>query len=139
METGLNMEQIEQKKENLGYTVVRYAKPASCTSCQLQLGQWKMYRRRMENRFGSDVSFFFVIDSDPAEYGNVKSLLSMYGFSNDAFIDTAGIFINNNPAVAPLGRDVTMLNDSQGKIRFIGNPCKSDKTDSLYQKIIRGD
>ena len=34
MEMGLNMEQIEPKKENLGYAVVRYAKPASYTASQ---------------------------------------------------------------------------------------------------------
>ncbi len=124
MDTELNTD-LEIDTTHGHYTVLRYVKPLSCTSCQLKMDIWKRYRDRTADRFGDKVNILFVVEAEsPSE---VKT-----------HVDTAGVFIRDNEDVEPLGRDVVMLLDSDKKVKFIGDPSKSYKADSVYNEIISG-
>ncbi len=118
------------------YTVLRYVKPLSCTSCQLKMDIWKRYRDRITDKFGDKVNIMFIVEA--ASPSEVKTLMRVHGFEAQTHVDTAGVFIRDNEDVEPLGRDVVMLLDSDKTIRFIGDPSKSYKADSVYNGIISG-
>lgn len=116
------------------YTVLRYVKPLSCTSCQLQMGVWKIYKRKMANRFGDRVDIRFIVEAPSSE--KVKNVVRVYGFEPDTYVDSVGLFLQDNVDFKALGNDVVVLLDSAKTIRFIGDPCQSHKADSIYNEII---
>lgn len=135
MDTELNTD-LEIDTTHGHYTVLRYVKPLSCTSCQLKMDIWKRYRDRTADRFGDKVNILFVVEAEsPSE---VKTLMRVHGFEAQTHVDTAGVFIRDNEDVEPLGRDVVMLLDSDKKVKFIGDPSKSYKADSIFNGIISG-
>ena len=116
------------------YTILRYVKPLSCTACQLQMDIWKRYKSRIVNRFDDKVNILFIVEAEsPAE---VKTLMRVHGFESETHVDTAGVFLRDNEDFKPLGRDVVILLDSDKRIKFIGDPNKSYKADSVYNEII---
>ncbi len=116
------------------YTVLRYVKPLSCTSCQLQMGVWKIYRRKMANRFGDRVDIRFIVEAPSSD--EVRNVVRVYGFETDTYVDSVGRFLQENDDFRALGNDVVILLDSARTIKFIGDPCQSYKADSIYHKII---
>lgn len=122
------------KFEQNRYSIFRFVKPSSCASCELRLGDWSVLRRKIRSRYGDDVGIYFVISVESRK--DVESLLKTYGFINTTEIDTADRFIEKNPMLVPLGNDVTLLVDSVGTIKIVGDPSKSRGLLGLYDKII---
>lgn len=116
------------------YIILRYIKPTSCTSCQLQMGMWKMYHKKMSKRFGKKIKIHFIIDTK--NYHEAYKLSKTFNFTDNITIDTTGLFVKNNPEIKFLGNDIVMLLDSSFSVIAMGNPCKQDKIDSLYKDII---
>lgn len=83
------------------YVILRYIKPKSCTSCELDMGRWRVYRRQLENRFKDKVDVFFIIEtSNTAE---AKRIAATYNFSHNIIIDSIGAFMNENKTIKPFG------------------------------------
>lgn len=118
--------------------IIRYIKPKSCTSCELDLGIWRIYKKNIQKKFGSSVGVKFIVESK-----NVKEtlrLLSMYNFKDGSFVDSIGLFVRNNKNVAHIGSDVVMLVDNYNNVILIADPCKDVKirhlTDSVINKYV---
>lgn len=106
------------------FKIVRYVKPTSCTSCQLELGLWRVYRKKLQRKFGNNVAINFIIETD--NISEVQRLLSMYKFLSNSYIDSLGTFIKDNAHITDIGDDVVMLIDNHNNIKLLGNPCKDD-------------
>lgn len=119
---------------NQEFTIFRYIKINSCTSCQLQIGQWRVYKKKLKNRYHDNVKILFLIDTKNAE--EAEKIVSMYHFSENVVIDTLGEFSSLNPHILPLEKDVVMLLDNNFSVKAIGNPCRYYKIDSIYNDII---
>lgn len=74
------------------YKIVRYVKPSSCTSCQLNLGMWRILKKRLSKRYDNSVSIKFIIETNDTT--DVNRLLSIYKFDGCAYVDSIGDFIS---------------------------------------------
>lgn len=114
--------------------IIRYIKPKSCTSCELDLGMWRIYNKNIYKKFGDRATVKLIVETT-----NVKEtvkLLSMYNFRDDSFVDSIGIFIQDNPNISDIGSDVVMLVDNQKNVILIGNPCKDMEIQHITDSII---
>jgi len=119
---------------NTEYTVLRYIRPKSCTSCQLEMGRWRVYQKHLEKTYNGRVSVFFIVDTNNVK--EAERLTSMYGFSGQTYMDSVGDFIRHNPAIDFFGSDVVVLLDSLGSIVAVGNPVKENKAYGLYEDMV---
>ncbi len=124
----------EECRPNTEYTVLRYISPKSCTSCQLEMGRWRVYKKRIEKNYQGKVGLLFIIDTDNVK--EAKRLTSMYGFSDYIYMDSVGDFLRNNPSIDSFGSDVVMLLDSVGSIVAVGNPVKDERASKLYENMV---
>lgn len=116
------------------YVILRYIKPKSCTSCELDMGRWRVYRRQLENRFKDKVDVFFIVEtSNTAE---AKRIAAIYNFSHNIIIDSIGAFMNENKTIKPFGNDIVMLMDSTLSVVAVGDPCKGNKIRNLYDSLM---
>lgn len=124
------------KDDSVQFTILRYVDNPSCTSCQLKLGEWKVYRRKLKNKFGNKVNLYFLCETPNIE--DAKLLFKIYGFENNAVVDSSINFYENYNLNPILGKDVVFLLDSTNTILSIGDPNKNLKIDSLFTNIILG-
>ncbi len=119
------------------FKIVRYVEKPSCTSCQLQCGQWKVYRRKLKRKYGDRVSINFIINTDNVK--EAQKVLAMNKFEDISCIDIKGEFKSKNNLNGSLGKDIVMLLNKNNRVLCIGNPCNDLKIDSLYQVLINAE
>ena len=115
------------------FTLIRYVENPGCTSCQLQLGQWRVYRKKLELKYKDAVRLSFVVKSD-----NLKELDRVLGinkFDDITVVDSLGLFRSTNNLNKILGKDIVMLLDSTDKVLCMGNPCEDEVIDSIYESM----
>jgi len=134
METGLDLSVLPPLCHT-DYTILRYAKPSSCTSCHLQMGQWKVFQRKMLKAYGNRLQFHYIIDTQQPQ--EAKRICGTHQFAKITTIDSISKFIDNNPQVTPFGDDVVMLLDKKLSVIAVGNPCKNPQAADLYNRLIQ--
>lgn len=139
-ETRRNVEQLMASEITLpeacghgNYYIVRYIRPRSCTSCELEMGKWRVYKRRLQNRH-DDVRFFFVIETK--NVGDAENLISIYKFADDSFVDTCAAFIKENPLIEKFGNELVMLMDSTRAVMAVGDPVNNPEAYDLFERVI---
>ena len=120
--------------DNIEFVILRYIKPTSCTSCELEMGRWRVFRRQVENKYGGKVGIRFIIESKNTV--EIKRIVSIYNFTDNTYVDSLGEFARNNVEINPFGKDVVMLLDEKKSVVAIGNPCKENRSNALYDRII---
>lgn len=133
---GRKIEMSMCKNDSAQFTIFRYIDNPSCTSCQLKLGEWKIYHRILNKKFDNKVNLCFLCETKNVE--EAKSLFNMYGFGSVAVVDSFINFYKTNNLSPTLGKDVVFLLDSSNTILSIGNPNENLKIDSLFTSIILG-
>lgn len=116
------------------FTIIRYIDNPACTSCQLKLGQWRVFMRGLQKRSESIIRLYFFVDTDnPKE---VIKMLDMYGMANNCTIDSLSGLRKRLNIDAALGKDVVLLLDSTNCVLALGNPCEDPYIEGLYNNII---
>jgi hypothetical protein len=133
---GKRIELAKVDGDSSEFTILRFVSHPSCTSCQLKLGVWKVYHKRLTRRFGDKIGLRFICETKNIKEAN--TLFDMYGYSNIATVDTVVNFYSSNGLNPDLGDDVVFLLDSCNTILSIGNPNDNIRVDSLFNEIISG-
>lgn len=129
----LNVDSTNQHE----FTILRYVQNPSCTSCQLKLGEWRVYTRRMQRMFGNKVSFRFICETNNTS--EAEHLFKLYNFENISTVDSTIKFYDEHNINESLGKDVVFLLDSTSTILSIGNPIENTGIGNLYHRIISGE
>ena len=58
---GQKIEMDIHKKDPTQFTILRYIDNPPCISCQLKLGEWKVYYKKMKKMFGDQVGLYFLL------------------------------------------------------------------------------
>lgn len=124
------------KNDSTQFTILRYIDNPSCTSCQLKLGEWKVYHKKLKKKFDDKVNLYFLCETKNIE--DARFLLKMYGFDKVSVVDSSMHFYESHNLNPILGKDVVFLLDSVNTILSIGNPNENLKIDSLFTSIIFG-
>lgn len=121
------------KPNHSRFIILRYISRPACTSCQLKLGIWKAYQKKLKRHFGDKVNICFICET--ININEANNLFKMYGFKS-VLVDSVVNFYESTNLNSALGKDVVFLLDSTYTILSIGNPNENIKVDSLYKKII---
>lgn len=81
---GQKIEMDIHKQDPTQFTILRYIDNPPCTSCQLKLGEWKVYYKKMKKMFGDKVGLYFLTETKNIE--DAKFLFKIYGFDNVSVI-----------------------------------------------------
>lgn len=119
-------------KDSTQFTILRYIDNPLCTSCQLKLGEWKIYKRKLKKIFNDRVDIYFLCETKNIE--EAQFLFKIYNFK--AVVDSSLNFYEFNDINPSLGNDIVFLLDSTNTVLSIGNPNDNIKIDSLFTNII---
>ena len=73
---GQKIEMDIHRQDPTQFTILRYIDNPPCTSCQLKLGEWKVYYKKMKKMFGDKVGLYFLTETkniEDAEGGNLAA------------------------------------------------------------------
>ena len=121
--------------EKSPYMILTYVDTVGCTSCRLQLQQWKTFFSEIKSRDYQSVTPCFILY--PKDVKDLIYVLKSNTFNYPVCIDLNDKFNKQNH----LPKDYafrTFLLDSEHKIIAIGNPINNPKIKELYLKIIQG-
>lgn len=116
------------------YTIVNYIDSGGCTSCKLQLTEWKRLIAQLDSVGNTSVLFFLY----PKSRKEMIYILKRDNFTHPVCLDTEDSFnkLNKFPQDEMFH---TFLLDRDNKVLAIGNPIHNPKVKELYLKIISGD
>lgn len=116
------------------YTIVMYVDSFGCTSCKLQLSQWKRLINQLDSVKNTTVLFFL----HPKNKKEMDYTFKRDDFTHPVCLDNKDAFnkLNNFPQ-DPVFQ--TFLLDKNNKVVAVGNPIHNPKVKELYLKIILGD
>lgn len=132
----ITWERTEPDSSAYRFTIIRYIDNPVCTSCQLHMGDWRVYRRRMQNAFGDGIDYVFVINTTNTD--EARDILEMYDFDDHAIVGKDISLIENNGLTDDLGKDFVLLLDSARRVVSIGNPCETPKAEENFNRIFSG-
>ena len=120
------------RNDSAQFTILRYIDNPLCTSCQLKLGEWKIYNKRLKKKFNNKVRILYLCETKKKE--EAELLFKIYNFK--AIVDSSLNFYSSHNISPLLGKDIVFLLDSTNTILSIGNPKDNLKVDTLFTNII---
>ena len=124
---------VDYRIPESGYKVVTYVDSVGCTSCKLQLSEWKKLIRETDSVTGGKVPFLFFFH--PKEAGEVFYMLRRERFALPVCVDPADRFNKLNRLPSKMNFH-TFLLDRENRIVVIGNPVHNAAIRDLYRKEI---
>lgn len=122
----------EEGKE-MPFRLVAYTDSNRCTSCVLNgLSEWNALLNLERER---KVRLVFILH--PRKEELEKAIHSYYhsGLEHPVWIDTCGIFLNDNPHIPDGSMFHTFLLDKDGNIVLVGNPLTNNRIREIFDSL----
>lgn len=126
---------VDYKIPSVKHKIVMYVDSMGCTSCKLQLAQWKKFIYTLDSLYGQSVPvllFFYPKDKKEIQY-----LLKRDRFKYPVCVDEKDVFNRKNHFPSDL-KFQTFLVDENNKVVVIGNPIHNMQIKELYLKELTG-
>ena len=127
---------IKHSGDNCDYKIVTYIDSIGCTSCKLQLQNWKDFILKMDSLNHDKVSFLFCFY--PKDKSELRFIFQRDSFEYPICLDENDSFNKLNHFPSDMTFQTFLLNRNN-KVLAIGNPIHNPKIRELYVKIIRGE
>ena len=115
------------------YKIVTYIDSIGCTSCKLQLHNWKKLMERVEKLCDKRVAFVFYFCINKKR--DLQSLTKADDFKHPVCFDDTDALNNLNKFPSDVSFQ-TFLLDKENKVLAIGNPVHNKDVEKLYLKVI---
>ena len=115
------------------FKILLYVDSAGCSSCRLNLFEWKQLMEETDSLFQGKLGFLLYFQ--PKDEKEMGGLFVRDGFNNPVFMDTKGV-INNLNRFPQVMQYQCFLLDSNNKVLMIGNPVSNMKIWELYKEQI---
>ena len=117
------------------YKVLVYVDSIGCTSCKLQLPQWKEFIAYVDSVSGGKIPFLFFFQSKDNK--ELRYILKRDNFRLPVCVDSQNEFgkLNRFPSEQMFQ---TFLLDKDNRVKVIGNPIHNLSVKELYLKEIEG-
>ena len=89
---GQKIEMDIHKQDPTQFTILRYIDNPPCTSCQLKLGEWKVYYKKMKKMFGDKVGLYFLTETKNIEDAKFRHYKIFCVNGNTGFRNESRIF-----------------------------------------------
>lgn len=117
------------------YKIVTYIDSVGCTSCKLQLHNWKKLIERVEKLCDKRVAFVFYFCINAKR--DLRSLTKADDFKYPVCFDETDAFNKLNKLPTHVSFQTFLLNN-ENEVQAIGNPVHNKDVKKLYLKIISG-
>ncbi|WP_304966598.1 hypothetical protein [uncultured Parabacteroides sp.] len=114
--------------------ILIYIDSAGCTSCKLQLGQWKNFISYIDSTTDNAITFLFFIHTK--NYQDLRYLLKQNSFKYPISINTRDSLNILNQFPNRILFQTFLLNEKD-EIEIIGNPIHNTNLKDLYIKLIK--
>ena len=117
-------------------TFVVYVDSASCTTCELfKIGLWdKIVAYSRE--YGVNTRIKYILNAKGEQIKMLTDAYSVIKPRHEVYIDSNGIFGNNNQFVKEKAKYHVFAVDHNCKIRFVGNPSKNEMVEDRYKDFL---
>ena len=117
------------------YKVITYIDSVGCTSCKLQLPQWKKLVAEVDSLTGGSVPFLFYFH--PKDRKELHYLTRRDDFTNPVCFDERDELNRLNQFPTDMTFQTFLLNNDN-KVVAMGNPVHNPKVKELYLGLITG-
>lgn len=117
------------------YKIVTYIDSIGCTSCKLQLHNWKKLMERVESLSDKTVAFVYYFCINKKR--DLQSLTKADGFKHPVCFDDKDLFNKLNRFPTDVSFQ-TFLLDKENKVLAIGNPVHNKEVEKLYLEVVSG-
>jgi hypothetical protein len=115
------------------YKILLYVDSTGCTSCKLQLLEWKEYINEADSLPAGKPAFLFFFN--PKDRTELRFFLRRDDFDYPVFIDESNEIDRLNHFPKELQYQCFLL-DRDNRVLALGNPVHNPKIWELYKKII---
>ena len=117
------------------YKIVTYIDSIGCTSCKLQLHNWKKLMERVESLSDKTVAFVYYFCINKKR--DLQSLTKADEFKHPVCFDDKDLFNKLNKFPTDVSFQ-TFLLDKGNKVLAIGNPVHNKEVEKLYLEVVSG-
>lgn len=111
------------------YKILVYIDSVGCSSCKLQLPEWKKFITQLDSITDKDIQFIFILH--PKEIREVKIQAKLNKFNYPLYFDKNNDFDKLNKFPTDISLQ-TFLLDKNNKVILLGNPIQNPKMKELY-------
>lgn len=133
--TVLGEDTVNFSFSNTQYRVLSYMDSIGCTSCKLQLSQWKNFISEVDSLTGPKTAFVFYFS--PKNVDELHYIIRREAFKYPVCFDKNDSLNKLNHFPADIDFQ-TFLLDKNNEVIAIGNPIRNPKIKELYMKILLG-
>ena len=120
---------------NKNYKILLYVDSMGCTSCRLQLINWKQLIAEADSLFLGEVDFLFFFQPKRQNEKELQFLFRQNRFNHPVFIDTNNEINRINKFPSQTGYQCFLL-DKDNKVLLVGNPSNNAGIWQLFKKYI---
>ena len=121
--------------KNADYKIVTYIDSIGCTSCKLQLHNWKKLMEQVETLSDRTVAFVYYFCINKKK--DLQSLTKADEFKHPVCFDDKDSFNKLNKFPTDVSFQ-TFLLDKKNKVLAIGNPVHNKEVEKLYLEVVSG-
>lgn len=111
------------------YKIFVYIDSVGCSSCKLQLPEWKNFITQLDSITDKDIQFIFILH--PKEIREIKIQAKLNKFNYPLYFDKNNDFDKLNKFPSDISLQ-TFLLDKNNKVILLGNPVQNPKMKELY-------
>ena len=117
------------------FKILLYVDSLGCTSCRLNLSDWKKIMDETNSEFITKPEFIFFFQPKKSDEKELQYILLSKGFRHPVFVDKDNLVnkINNFPSDPEYQ---CFLLDKNNKVVMVGNPSQNTGIWTLYKSII---
>ena len=117
------------------YKILLYVDSLGCTSCRLNLLDWKKVMQESDSVFIRKPEFVFIFQPKKSDEKALQNIFRVNGFNHPVFIDKENRIDIINQFPSSLDFQCFLL-DKDNKVIMIGNPSINTGIWTLYKRII---
>ena len=117
------------------FKILLYVDSAGCSSCRLNLSEWKQLMEEADSLFQGKVGFLLFFQ--PKKVKDIAYMFAQNRFDYPVFIDLNGVINGLNHFPQAMQYQCFLL-DKNNKVLMIGNPVSNRKIWELYKEQITG-
>ena len=117
------------------YKILLYVDSLGCTSCRLNLSEWKKIISESDTVFPKSIEFMFFFQPKQKDERELYQIFKSNGFKHPVFIDKTNEIDKLNKLPTRPEYQCFLL-DKDNKVVLVGDPSKNKGVWTLFKKVI---
>ena len=116
------------------YKLIVFVGPKECSTCAIKsMSEWNTF---LNIEREGKIQLTFIINPSKLKLNDIVSSYRTSGLEHSIYIDTCGIFLQQNPHIPESSTFHVLLLDKKDSVLLVGNPIHNEKIQTLlYERI----